>query len=351
MKTPFFLIASLVAVAPLAAQPTLQTATGYADFANAGTGVARGVPAGTTIDSNGLQIRVADGGPGTMAAASASTSVRFGPATTGLTVAVAESGNAAVRAAAGRAAAGTSDDPRQGTPGAHGLALQIPGSAGDTGVVVVNWRGSASANASTGVAVDVDGDGMADFSARVSGGRDQQMQRYRVRAGARGFLVGIVTSGNATAGSGPSGSAAGETYDGSVSVTFNRAPTPPTCTFRPFGPECGGKLDGRAGPVPGAPGIAIQLALTGAAPNALAVLAIGAPLPMPVQLPGSRCDLLVNPRGLTQGRTDANGDASWNLGLPLSTGAFTVAFQAITAQISPAGIRLASSNGLGLSCQ
>ena len=353
MKTTVSVLVAFSFAATLSAQG-LTTATGYADFANAGNGNARGVPAGTSIGRTGLQIRVADGGISTTSpAAGAATDVQWGVRTSASTAAVHVTENGRAMAGRnGRAAAGTSNDPRQGTPGAHGLGWALPAPAGTKARVLVYWRGAASSNASTGAAVDADGDGTADFTARISGGRMEKRAVFNVVAGARGFRVGIVTSGLAAAAAGSVSTAAGETYHSDLNVALHpEGSGGPTCNFRPFGPECGGKLQGRAAATSTGQ-IRAGLSLTGAAPNALAALVIGGPLPSPVQLPGSRCSLLVNPRVVVPGRTDGNGAASW--GFPFSPAAgtsITIAFQAITVSINGGGVSLASSNGLGMDCQ
>jgi hypothetical protein len=355
MKTPASVLASLSLAAALSAQGSLSTATGYADFANAGNGHVSGVPAGTEIGPRGLQIRVADGRTpaGTVPAALASTDVQLGAPTTvtALAVHVTERGSA-LASRGGRAAAGTSDDPRQGTPGAHGLTWLIPAREGARAKVVVHWSGSASANSATAATVYVDGNGRPDFAAGVRGGRDARRAEFDVVAGPRGFRIGISTSGHAAAG-GPSVSAAGEIYDADLNVALRpEGSGGPTCNFRPFGPECGGKLAGRAHVASSAGAIGVALHLSGAAPQAIAALVLGDPLPSPVQLPGSRCSLLVNPRGVAPGQTGRNGEATWSFAFRPPAGvSLTVAFQAITLSLSGGGASLASSNGLAMDCR
>ncbi|MBK8980435.1 MAG: hypothetical protein IPM29_31420 [Planctomycetes bacterium] len=340
-------LSAFAVAASLAAQGGLSTATGYAVYADAGTGVVQGVPAGTPIGNAGLQIRAFDGGSSTtVPSAVASTAVHSNTLSTSAgvrSVTVQETG-AAVWRPAQPAVAGTSDDPRLGGQAPHALAWVVPARPGTTGAVVVTWDATASLGAFAAASVDVDGDGSPDFAQRVTNGTLQLSQTFRVVAGPNGFELGVETAGNAGVAITPS-SLTGARYDAQLDVVLRIGGT--VCTFTNFGPECAGRLDGY---VPSASSPGFVLRLTQAAPRAIAVLAIGDRLRTPLPLPGTRCELLVYPMVTLPGQTDGQGQASWQFPQVAAALTLTISFQAVTLDLLGTP-QLGSSNGTTLVCQ
>lgn len=116
-------------------------------------------------------------------------------------------------------------------------------------------------------------------------------------------------------------------------------------TFVDFGRPCGGDLSGALVRTPA--GAAIQLNVTGAASNALAVLVIGSMATTPHALPGSNCLLLVEPRATHIDSTDARGNARFQLRLPPIV-PLVVDFQVATAELSRQGRVVESTDGVEL---
>ncbi len=350
MKLTLSTLPVLLLTASLAAQGGLSTATGYAVHARIGPlstpNDVQGVPAGTDITNSGLRIRAhAGSSTGAIPMATAATHARISPLSSSAnvrTVLVDETG-AAISTRTRPAIAGTSDDPRRGGQAPHGLAWVVPARPGTTGVVAVTWTASASIGAYQLAIVDVDGDGTPEFAQRVSNGNVQFSRSYRVRAGNRGFAIGIVTGAEAGANiSTPT--ATGARYDGRLSVSLR---IDPRCTFTNFGRECGGRLDGV---LPGPTGSRFALDLTNAAPRAIAVLVIGPRMRTPIPLPGSHCVLHVDPIITLSGQTNGQGEKSWTFPSVAVAPTIHVSFQAVTLDLNGTPM-LASSNGTTLICQ
>ena len=83
--------------------------------------------------------------------------------------------------------------------------------------------------------------------------------------------------------------------------------------------------------------------------GAIGILVIGDALRMPVPLPGSRCNLLVDPLVWTSIRIDDTGSGRARVALP-DRRPVDVDFQVVTLSLA-VGIRLASTNGLHLDCR
>lgn len=99
-----------------------------------------------------------------------------------------------------------------------------------------------------------------------------------------------------------------------------------TYTLSSFGTQCGGDLQGQVVTAPA--GSAMQLGVTGARPNAHAILVIGHQFTTPVPLPGSQCLLLVDPRGTMLTTTTATGTAHFVFHVPPVV-PITIDFQAV----------------------
>lgn len=291
-------------------------------------------------------------GPGPMsrlAAAEAHTSVVLltGPRPgnqPGLGVHIEEAGMAVGLTATDAALSGSSADAPTATAptrAAHGLTVAFAAAANATGTVVLNWRGDATANASATVDVDVDGDNVIDFHGVANGTPVQQ--QFPVTAGANGVVVSVTTTAAADV-----QGVGNEHYRAGLSVHFAGTVTQPTVTFTPFGPSCDGTLSGQMVPTPR--GNAVQLDVRGATAGSLAFLVVGAPLATPLNLPGSQCQLLVQPgfHGFTL--LDANGDGSRVLGVP-GRPPITVDFQMLTLDLSGSTLALGTTNGLNLQIQ
>lgn len=121
-----------------------------------------------------------------------------------------------------------------------------------------------------------------------------------------------------------------------------------TCTFTNFGRPCGGELNGsQLTRLP-----AVQMDVTNAAPASLAILVLGAQqLPRPIQLPGSNCTLLVNPRVTLIAPVSARGTASFQLRLPNVAPRLAIEFQAVTLGLSRNGRIAESTNGVTMVCR
>lgn len=124
---------------------------------------------------------------------------------------------------------------------------------------------------------------------------------------------------------------------------FAAAASAQTWTVTSRGPQCGGLLRGQVVQAP--QGTGLRLGVGNAAPSALAVLAIGMPQTTPVALPGSNCELYVDPRASMLSMTDANGQASFALRLPASRVPVTFYLQAVVVEAVRPG-RIASSTNV-----
>ncbi len=118
-----------------------------------------------------------------------------------------------------------------------------------------------------------------------------------------------------------------------------------TWTLSDFGRPCGGDLAGQVLATPR--GVALRFAVSGAMPNAIAVLAVGHLAPAPIQLPGSQCLLLVDPRHTFLGTTDGQGQASFQMSLP-NVAPITLEFQAVVVELTRAGRLAESTDGVRL---
>jgi hypothetical protein len=116
-----------------------------------------------------------------------------------------------------------------------------------------------------------------------------------------------------------------------------------TWTVTSRGPQCGGELRGQVVQAP--QGSGLRLGVLNAAPSSLAILAIGMPQATPVALPGSNCELYVDPRGSMLDLTDAQGRASFALRLPAARVPVTFYLQAVVVEARRPG-RIATSTNV-----
>jgi len=116
-----------------------------------------------------------------------------------------------------------------------------------------------------------------------------------------------------------------------------------TWTVTSRGPQCGGQLRGLVVQAP--QGSGLRLGVSNATPSAIAILAIGMPQAAPVALPGSNCELYVDPRGTMLGMTDAQGQASFAMRLPASRVPLTFYLQAVVVEATRPG-RIATSTNV-----
>jgi hypothetical protein len=117
-----------------------------------------------------------------------------------------------------------------------------------------------------------------------------------------------------------------------------------TCTFTVFGRACGGTLTGQQVATPN--GSTIRLDVTNAAPLVVAVLAAG-PQQRPVDLPGSPCTLIVDPRVTFFSQTDRQGQAVFRFPIP-ATIPFATELQVVTVGVDRRGRTAESTNALHL---
>ncbi|MDA0372427.1 MAG: hypothetical protein O2865_01445, partial [Planctomycetota bacterium] len=97
--------------------------------------------------------------------------------------------------------------------------------------------------------------------------------------------------------------------------------------------------------------LALTLDVTGASPQGLGLLVVGAPAARPTPLPGSTCSLVLDlaaAQGLFPFITDAQGDASLTFRVPPRP--LTTDFQAVVLGLGR-GATLSATNGLNLVCQ
>ncbi|MGE3174994.1 MAG: hypothetical protein AB7O97_20365 [Planctomycetota bacterium] len=120
-----------------------------------------------------------------------------------------------------------------------------------------------------------------------------------------------------------------------------------TCTFTSFGRPCGGDLAGQQVRTPA--GQTIRFDVTNAAPGAIAVMVIGGQQ-RGVQLPGSNCLLLVNPRGTQLAQVDRGGDVAFRFPIPARL-PVQADFQVVTIGLSRSGRIAESTNGVNLVCR
>lgn len=118
-----------------------------------------------------------------------------------------------------------------------------------------------------------------------------------------------------------------------------------TYTLTDFGTQCGGDLQGQIVTAPG--GTGIRLGVTGAHRNTITVLVIGHPQAAPVQLPGSACLLLVDPRAMLHELTSPSGTAGFGFRLPPIV-PITIDFQAVIVGHAASGRVFESTDGVHL---
>lgn len=121
-----------------------------------------------------------------------------------------------------------------------------------------------------------------------------------------------------------------------------------TYTLTDFGRQCGGNLSGQV--VQNPTGTGLRLAVSGATPNAVALLVMGHRAPAPIALPGSACLLLVDARGTMLAQTNALGNASFFVPVPPAV-PLTVLFQVVVATPAANGRTVESTDGLRLTAR
>lgn len=120
-----------------------------------------------------------------------------------------------------------------------------------------------------------------------------------------------------------------------------------TCGFPTFGRPCGGDLAGSQ--LRTAAGLGIQLDVTNAAPGSIAVLVIGQEM-RPVQLPGSNCTLIVDPRATLVQQVGRRGHTTFQLRLP-PIAPLAVDFQVVTVALNRNGRTAESTNAVAMHCR
>jgi len=116
-----------------------------------------------------------------------------------------------------------------------------------------------------------------------------------------------------------------------------------TYTVTPHGTRCGGGLQAQV--VTTTQGSALRIGVRRAQPNAVTVLVLGSLSPVPQPLPGSQCELIVDPRHTQFSMTDGRGRASFTMRLPNSV-PFTFHMQAATIDMTRRGRSIESTNAL-----
>ncbi|MDA0934714.1 MAG: hypothetical protein O3C51_14780 [Planctomycetota bacterium] len=348
MRITTTLLGLQLTISALCAQGGAATQTDFAAFAADGTNTAFDSQAAGTAIGRGLSVQAEiQTNPRTPPQAWATTFVTpltLRAGSVGLQLR--EIGGARGDGTRAQITAGTSADApgtTRPTQGAHAVSFVVPAAAGSTGTVQINWGGQASAGAALAASVDADGDGRPDWRG-VAGTPDSQ--QIAVTAGPRGVRVVLATNGSATA-SGTNRAV----YQGGLSVVFTPDGTGGglSCTWTSTSRPCGASLagsDNATGRL-----LALTLDVTGASPQGLGLLVVGAPAARPTPLPGSTCSLVLDlaaAQGLFPFITDAQGDASLTFRVPPRP--LTTDFQAVVLGLGR-GATLSATNGLNLVCQ
>jgi hypothetical protein len=118
--------------------------------------------------------------------------------------------------------------------------------------------------------------------------------------------------------------------------------------FSSFARPCGGDLAGQQ--VRSTSGSTVRFDVTNAAPNSYAVLVVGQEMLRGLQLPGSTCLLLVQPRATAILQVDASGAAAFRFGLP-PISPLDLDFQAVTVALNRNGRTAESTNGVSMRCR
>lgn len=132
----------------------------------------------------------------------------------------------------------------------------------------------------------------------------------------------------------------------SLAATLAAAAPAQTWSVQDFGRQCGGDL--AATVQTNRRGVDLRFAITGAAPDAVAILVIGHRAPGPVALPGSNCELLVDARHTLFTTTDARGQAAFSLALP-NIAPVAIDFQGVVATFGRTGRMVESTDGVRVS--
>lgn len=238
--------------------------------------------------------------------------------------------------------AGTSNDPPS-TPGAtlgpHALQLDYAVAPGTQGLVKVVFQGNASWHASGSATIDVDGDGQVDFTGVPDG--SYQSAELPVTAGPGGVLLLVTTEGRVarqTCGS--------SNYDHRFSVYFRADQGSWNCNLTPFGRDCGLHLDAEVRTT--YTGDSLRLVITGGRPFAPGALIVADRLAMPIPMPFSQCDLLLDPLGIFASVTfDCWGNLC--LDIPFNRHCLLIGLQVISIR-SQCPIDIEASNGVELAC-
>lgn len=126
-----------------------------------------------------------------------------------------------------------------------------------------------------------------------------------------------------------------------LAATAASTATAQTYRLTEVGQPCGADLTARLGSTRQGP--AVQFGVNTRFANGLVLLAIGNRQPAPVPLPGGPCEFLVDPRGTQLARLDGNGNARFGFQIPRAL-PIRIAFQAVAADITPRGFRVASTD-------
>jgi hypothetical protein len=131
-------------------------------------------------------------------------------------------------------------------------------------------------------------------------------------------------------------------------VVLATAASAQTCVFASFIRPCGADLAGQQVRSPA--GSAVRFDVTNAAPNCFAVMVVGQEMARGIQLPGSNCLLVVQPRATLVQQVDAAGATSFRFHLP-PISPIDLDFQVVTVALSRNGRTAESTNGVGMRCR
>jgi hypothetical protein len=130
-----------------------------------------------------------------------------------------------------------------------------------------------------------------------------------------------------------------------AALSLTAALTAQTYTLTDIGTQCGGDLHGQV--VTLTSGVGLRLGVTGAQPHAFALQVIGGTQTTPIQLPGSQCQLIVDPRVMQTEVTSPTGTAAFHFRVPPVL-PITFDCQAVIIGFSTTGLVATSTDGVRL---
>ncbi len=225
------------------------------------------------------------------------------------------------------------------TQGVHSYILNVRGTT--TSTLVVTMTGRKTGNGQVTVTVDIGADKQVEFSQSATGALGTTVRKTFSISGGSPNPVRITVNGSA------SWTQSGSSYDMTV-MAWVQNPVRKDCFLSRYARPCG-MVDLMGMDSPSSTTLhSLTLNLTGAPPNAPALIGIGAGLVDPgYTLPGIPCPVVVLPAAFLYPRTDAYGNATmvFNINAKLKG---TVHLQGAVADMTGNTTRM--TNGLRIDC-